>query len=95
MMEEAKMGVNAYTDGDPSVGIQGQSFSFEFPLCMLDGDDDDSLREEIRDRFHDLVQALADERPTVWFSDECPDCLQRLGEDEICHNRSCPSYLEE
>jgi len=95
-MEEAKMVVSAYFSWNPSEGIFGDTFRFEFPLCLFDDDSDDSLREEVRDRFQDLVQVLVGERPNrIWFADECADCLQRLGEDSICYNQSCPSYLEE
>jgi len=95
-MEEAKMVVNAFFKWNLSEGMFGDTLRFEFPLCLLDGDDDDSLREEVKDRFQDLVQALVGVRPNgIWFVDECADCRQRLGEDNICHNQSCPSYLEE
>lgn len=95
MTEEAKMQINARVYGDPSVGIAGMAFAFDFPLDLLDGDEDDSLRGELRDRFSDMVWVLADECPKVWFADECPDCLGRLQEDGFCHNTSCVNYLRE
>lgn len=87
------MRIYAHTVGMPSVGILGQSFSFDFPLCMLDNDDDDSLRKELRDRFDDMIHVLADEKPNVWFSDECPDCHGRLKEDGFCHDSYCMDQL--
>ena len=92
-MEEAVMRIHAHIGGGSSVGISGQSFSFDFPLCLLDWDDNDSLRQELRDRFDVLIHVLADAKPNVWFSDECPDCLSRLQEDGFCHDPYCMDQL--
>lgn len=84
-MDEPMMRVSAVISGPiPAKGFV-PAFHFEFPLAILEDDLMDGIREEVRNRFEDLVYALTEDAPHVWFADECPACCVQLVE-ERCPN---------
>lgn len=70
------------------MGIPCVRVEAELPIAIKDADNE--FREHLRKLFSDFASELFDERVTVWFSDECPDCQQPL-KNKVCVNKSCLS----
>jgi len=73
------------TQGDSSVGINGDLITIDGLWEGLVETPED--REEFRKSLSDYFADLMDEKPSVFFDDECPDC----GRVKTNHAKGCPS----
>lgn len=77
--------IHISSSGDPSVGIMPIHETMQ--LSYLPDMDDSQERGRVRDIFYNAFNELLDDKVTIWFGDECPDC-QALKKDCICPNNS-------
>ena len=78
------MKATIWSNGDPSVGINGNQAEVDMPYL---GEVDDEYRQGIRESLIMAFSDIFDDKAFVTFDDECPDCLKKDTE----HSPVCPS----
>jgi len=65
------MKATIWSNGDPSVGINGNQAEVDMPYL---GEVDDEYRQSIRESLATVFSEIFDDRAFVIFDDECSDC---------------------
>ena len=76
------MKIHIESSDDPSVGIFGCDATVEVDWPAMDGDDEE--RERVRSIMVNAFNEMFDGLRSVWFEDECRECLGRDGKHNGC-----------
>jgi hypothetical protein len=85
-MNEVKIHIYAVGESEACIPSYHETITIQHDL-----DYDSEERERVRGIFKRAFSELLDDRVSVWFGDECPDCLAVDGK----HKDSCPSQTYE
>lgn len=90
------MKIYIFSEGEPSVGINGADITIESNCFFSEKEHSRTFDRKILEK---AFNELLDEKVTVRFEDECPNCGKILGWKTLskkivikqCLNKNCPS----
>ena len=82
----AKIFINDTGDRSVGIGINEVTIDWNLDLKKLDDNYRNELRETFADFFHNSLDFMG--AINVTFEDECPDCHEKLTDNE-CKNKDC------